>query len=122
MFWENLIANYESLLQGFATIAATTLEFIGVFIVTLGSVTALVRLARRHIRHQPGNAVLELGRTLSIALEFKMGAEIINTVLFHELSELAVLGVVIVLRALLAFLIHWEIQLEKKEEAENKPE
>ena len=45
-----------------------------------------------------------------------MGAEIIKTVIIHNLEELAILGIVIVIRALLAFIIHWEIHLEEKTE------
>ena len=48
----------------------------------------------------------------------RMGAEIIKTVIVHELSELGILAVIIVLRAIMALLIHWEIKNEKKEEFE----
>ena len=47
-----------------------------------------------------------------------MGAEILKTVVVREMTELIILGVVIVLRAILAFLIHWEIKNEKKESGE----
>ena len=60
--------------------------------------------------------VVDLGKALSLALEFKMGAEIINTVIVHNLEELSILGVVILIRALLAFIIHWEIRTERNEE------
>ena len=49
-----------------------------------------------------------------------MGAEIIKTVIVHDLKELAVLGIVIAIRALLAFLIHWEMKMEKAEEEDHK--
>ena len=49
-----------------------------------------------------------------------MGAEIIKTVLIHDLNELAILAFIIVLRAGLAFLIHWEINVERKEEIEKE--
>jgi 2,3-bisphosphoglycerate-independent phosphoglycerate mutase len=44
-------------------------------------------------------------------------AEIIKTVIIHNLEELAILGVVIVIRALLAFIIHWEMRIEEKGDA-----
>jgi uncharacterized membrane protein len=43
-----------------------------------------------------------------------MGAEIIKTVIIHNLEELAILGVVIIIRALLSVIIHWEIRTEEK--------
>ena len=58
--------------------------------------------------------VVDLGKALSLALEFKMGAEIIKTVIIHNLEELSILGVVILIRALLAFIIHWEIHAKEK--------
>ena len=60
--------------------------------------------------------MIALGRALALALEFKMGAEIVNTVIIRDLRELAVLAIVIALRAILAALIHWEIKNEKRAE------
>ena len=113
--------NYEYILHNLAEISALTLEFIGVLIIIVGSIKSLVSLAHGLVHHRAINIVIELGKTLALALEFKMGAEIIKTVIVHDLKELAVLGIVILIRALLAFLIHWEMKMEKKEE-EDKAE
>ena len=113
------IGGYENILHHIAEVSALTLELIGVLIIILGSGKSLVHLAQGLIRHRKINIVVELGKTLALALEFKMGAEIIKTVIVHDLTELAVLGIVIAIRALLAFLIHWEMKMEKKDE---KPE
>ena len=113
------LQNYEHILHTLAEVSALTLEFIGVVIIVIGSVKSLMHLGHSLIRHRAINIVIELGKTLALALEFKMGAEIIKTVIVHDLKELAVLGIVILIRALLAFLIHWEMKMEKKDE-ENK--
>lgn len=52
---------------------------------------------------------------LATGLEFKMAAEILKTVLITSLSELTVLGCIILLRALLSLLIH--IEMKNDEEA-----
>ena len=114
--------NYEHILHNIAEISALTLEFIGVLIIVVGSAKSLISLVVRLIRHRTINIVVELGKTLALALEFKMGAEIIKTVIVHDLTELAVLGIVILIRALLAFLIHWEMKMEKVAEKEDKEE
>ena len=44
------------------------------------------------------------------------GAEIIKTIVGNELKEFLILGIIIILRALLSILIHWEITTEEKEE------
>ena len=115
------LQNYEHILHAIAEISALTLEFVGVLIIIVGSGKSLFSLVHRLIQHRTINIVVELGKTLALALEFKMGAEIIKTVIVHDLTELAVLGIVILIRALLAFLIHWEMKMEKKdEEKENE--
>ena len=107
--------NYEHILHNLAEVSALTLEFIGVLIIVLGSAKSLFSMVRRLIQHRTINIVIELGKTLALALEFKMGAEIIKTVIIHNLEELAILGAVVIIRALLAFIIHWEMRIEKKE-------
>ena len=114
------VQGYEHILHNIAEVSALTLELIGVLIIIIGSAKALVHLGHSLIRHRAINIVIELGKTLALALEFKMGAEIIKTVIVHDLSELAVLGIVILIRALLAFLIHWEMKMEKAEEDDHK--
>ena len=84
-------------------------------IIIIGSCRALVRLVQCLIKRLPFHVVVDLGKALALALEFKMGAEIIKTVIIHNLEELAILGVVIVIRALLAFIIHWEMRADEKE-------
>ena len=50
-----------------------------------------------------------------------MAAEILKTVLIRDFEELLVLGAVIILRALLSFLIHFEMN-HAKENHEKSPE
>ena len=120
--FEKFVGNYEDLLHNIAEVSALTLEFIGIIIIVIGSIKSLIHLGNGLVRHRAINIVIELGKTLALALEFKMGAEIIKTVIVHDLKELAVLGIVIAIRALLAFLIHWEMKMEKKEEEEKAKE
>ena len=112
---ESIVNGYKSILYPLAEISASTLELIGVIIIIVGSARALVRLFGCLRKKQPFHVVVDLGKALSLALEFKMGAEIIKTVIIHNLEELAILGVVIIIRALLAFIIHWEVRTEMKE-------
>ena len=48
-----------------------------------------------------------------MGLEFKLGSEILRTVVVREWAELGVVAGIIVLRAALTFLIHWEIRQEE---------
>ena len=49
-----------------------------------------------------------------------LGGEVLRTVVVREWSELGILGAIIVLRAMLTFLIHWEIKNEKRETQEEQ--
>ncbi len=111
---ENFADNFNEFLVPFAEITSGLLELIGIFIIFVGSIRALLRLLQCMKNKQPLHIVADLGQALSLALEFKMGAEIIKTVIIHNLEELAILGIVIVIRALLALLIHWEMRMEEK--------
>lgn len=56
---------------------------------------------------------LNLAKGMATALEFKMGGEILRTAIAHDLTEIIFIGGIIVLRAALALLIHWEIKNEE---------
>lgn len=113
---EQITMYFKDFLYEFAEISAGVLELIGIIIIVVGSCRALIRLLKCVIEKKSFRVVIDLGKALSLALEFKMGAEIIKTVIIHNLEELAILGIVIIIRALLAFIIHWEIRLEEKSE------
>ena len=122
--FDTIMENYQEILHFIAEITVTTLELIGIFIIVVGSLRALAQLLIRLRTKQPINIMIELGRALALGLEFKMGAEIVNTVIVREIRELLILGLVIALRAVLAILIHWEIKNERAhdKEKEQKPQ
>lgn len=114
-FFEGFISGYSDFLHVFAEFVVNTLELIGILIIVFGSIGSLAKLLVVALRKKPTTIIIDLGKTLAFALEFKMGAEIINTVIVRDLRELGILAIVIVIRALLAILIHWEIKMEKDE-------
>ncbi len=65
---------------------------------------------------------LELAQGIALSLEFKMGSEVLRTVIVREWGELGILGVIILLRSILTFLIHWEIKHEERALALDKNE
>jgi len=82
------------------------LEFLGILIVTYGSIKAAIQLAINIF--QKIKTVPDLRRTLAFGLEFLMAAEIVRTVLVRTVNELVMLGGIIALRGLLGLIIHWE--------------
>ena len=121
-FFENFMGGYQNLLYFIAAVTVYTLELIGILIIIVGAFKAIVQLFTKFKTKQKTNIIIDLGKTLALALEFKMGAEIVNTVIVRNLSELGTLAIVIALRALLSLLIHWEIKNERKAELDEHPE
>ena len=114
---EQIAIYFKNFLYPIAEISAGILELVGIIIIIIGSCRALIRLLKCVFEKKNFHVVVDLGKALSLALEFKMGAEIIKTVIIHNLEELAILGIVIVIRALLSVIIHWEMRMEEKNEA-----
>ena len=113
---ELFLSEFQEVLHFIAELTVYTLELVGIIIVILGSAKAVCHLFSGMKKKQKANIIIDLGRTLALALEFKMGAEIVNTVIVRDLAELGTLAIVIALRALLSLLIHWEIRSEKRAE------
>lgn len=107
--------NIELLLTYVVEICTVILELFGVIVLVYTAIKCFIQW----IRHD-SKLRLELARGIALSLEFKMGSEVLRTVVVREWSELGILGAVILLRGLLTFLIHWEIKHE--EEALKKQE
>ena len=91
--------------------AILIIEIIGVAVIMFTVIRGVV-----HLFQKRGRLRLELAEGFALALEFKIGSELLRTVIVREWQELLILGCVILLRAALTFLIHWEIGIERKNE------
>ena len=85
------------------------IELIGVAILMWTVIKSIINVIKKkkHIR-------LELAEGIALALEFKIGGELLNTVIVRDWHELLILGAIVLIRAALTFLIQWEIKIEKK--------
>lgn len=108
------ISNLESFVENFARIVVAILELLGIIVILCGAIKSIYSMFYAFIKHRKYNSKISLGNSLALGLEFKMGAEIIKTVIVRSLDELLILAFIIILRAILAVLIHWEIKTEKK--------
>ena len=89
-------------------------ELMGIFIVAISILTAFATYIRNLFTGDEHDIKFQLASGLALSLEFKMAAEILKTVLIHNLTELTVLGAVIGLRALMSILIHFEMKEKRK--------
>ncbi len=83
-------------------------EYIGVIIIAFSGIVGVINCVRRDPETR-----LKLAKGLAMGLEFKLGSEILRTVVVRDLNEIVVVGSIILLRAALTFLIHWDIKNEE---------
>jgi uncharacterized membrane protein len=106
MIWMSAM---EQILETVVHLCAMLMEIFGVSVLVFTAARSFVRWCCR----QP-EVRLDLAQGIALALEFKLGGEVLRTVVVRDWEELGILGAIIVLRGLLTFLIHWEIKNEEK--------
>lgn len=109
----NILELLEYALDNIVEIAILLFEFIGVGIIIFSGIRGFYL----YLRRSPSTK-LTLAKGLAMGLEFKLGSEILRTVVVREWLEIATVAGIIALRAALTFLIHWEIKEEEKENSD----
>ena len=110
-----LIHFLEEALHYLVEFSIIILEFIGVGIIIFAGIKGLIG----YIRRSP-EMKITLAQGLAVGLEFKLGGEILKTVIVRDWTEILTVAGIIVLRAALTFLIHWEIKEENKDMLEQE--
>ena len=111
---ENLISFLEYLIKNIVELSTILLELIGMFVLVFTSLKCFYYWIKNKQDTQ-----LILAHGISLALSFKMGGEVLRTVVVREWEELVILGAIILLRGMLTFLIMWEINNEEKHKSNN---
>lgn len=107
---KSVYENAENILRYIVEFSTLLLEFFGICILVFTAVKCFIFWMKRD-----ESIRLILAQGIALALEFKLGGEVLRTVVVREWAELGILGAIILLRATLTFLIHWEIKNEKRE-------
>ena len=105
----------HALLVQILDISILLFEYIGVGIIAVTGIVSFISYLRRDPLTR-----LKLAKGMAMGLEFKLGGEILRTVVMRDFSEILIVGSIILLRAGLTFLIHWEIKNEESEHIQNK--
>lgn len=108
---ENVLVFLDNVVDWVASIGIVLTELAGIAVLLITVVKGIIGYFRRdeHLR-------LDLAQGIALALEFKLGGEVLRTVIVREWTELLVLGAIIALRGGLTLLIHWEIRVEEQRE------
>ncbi len=100
----------EQIVEYILEILIPLCEGMGIMVIAVSTLSAFWRYLLGLFHAGSRDIKSELASGLALSLEFKMAAEILKTVLVRDMTELMVLGAVIILRALLSFLIHFEMK------------
>lgn len=104
-----LIEILETFLANLVSVLAVCIELIGIAVLVFGAAKSLIKLLNRQ------DVKLDLARSITLSLEFLMCGEVLKTVTAHHLSELYILGAIVILRAAMTLLLHWEMKNEEQE-------
>ncbi len=99
----------NNFLKDVVSLCTFLLEMAGILVLITTAIKSFVNWIQKK-----ENVQYELAEGTLLALTFKMGGEVLRTVVVREWSELGILGAVILLRAALTIMLRWEISNEKK--------
>ena len=83
-------------------------EFMGVLVLIIAGIKGVISYVQKNPLTR-----LNLAKGFAMGLEFKLGSEILRTVVVRDYKEILTVAGIIILRASLTFLIHWEIKTEE---------
>lgn len=109
------MAVLDNILGVIVEAAILLFEYTGVIVIIITGIQGIYLYAKKDPRTR-----LNLAKGMAMGLEFKLGSEILRTVVVREFNEIFIVGAVILLRAALTILIHWEIKNEESDSSEEK--
>lgn len=97
------------------SIAGYGIETIGVLVIICGSAVSSYRFLSNFSKEPEGVAYdvfrRQLGRSIILGLEFLIAGDIIRTVIVADtLTNVAILGLIILIRTFLSFTLHFEVE------------
>lgn len=104
----------DYILDSLVPIIIQIMEVIGVFIIIFSATKSFIQYAVKFFDFTDDNIKIEFAKGLALALEFKLGAEILKTLTVRTLDEMLILASIVLLRVILTFVIHWEIKSDTK--------
>ena len=106
---EQVLSSVQNVFEYIVEWAILFCEVIGVAVIVVTAFKGMIMWIKRdpHVK-------LEIAEGIATALTFKMGGELLRSVVVRQWSELLILGAIIVLRALMTLLINVEIKSERR--------
>lgn len=105
---------FEMMARNVTQSVALVIDFIALFIIAAAALRAIILYVAHSFWRLSAGVVegirLDLGRTLVLALEFLIGADILRTAVAPSWSSIGQLGAIVLLRTLLNYFLELEIK------------
>ena len=89
------------------------IELAGTSVIVFSMIRGFIGFLRKDERTR-----IQLAQGIMLGIEFKIGSEVLRSVIVTTWDELGTLAAIILLRTMLTLLLHWEIGVEEKREKE----
>ncbi len=99
----------EFIISNIIPVIYHTVEIIGAIIIVIGTIKAIYHLFQNKFDFRNEDLIVEIASALSLALEFILAAEILKTLVINDMQQLLLLGVLLILRIIITFVLHWEL-------------
>ncbi len=107
------MAGIERIFEDVVRACTLLIELAGIIVI----VVSMVRGLSDYFRNSEDTRI-RLAQGIMLGLEFKIGSEVLRSVIVTDWSELGKLAAIILLRSMLTLLLHWEISVEEKRRLE----
>lgn len=104
-----IIDSLHKIVQYCAEIGVALLELTSIFILVHHCIMGIKRYIKKdeHTR-------LKLAYGIALSLEFKLGGEVLRTLIIRNWMEMLLLGAIVVLCAAVTLMLHFEIKVEEE--------
>ena len=105
------------LVNDVVSFASLMLELFGAVIMVYTGVKGFIQWITRK-----EESSVNLGEGIAMTLEFLMAGEVLHTIIAQDVSDLVILGALVILRGIMTYEIHWELKHEKEHLAAHRKE
>lgn len=101
----------HQILETVIPILMEVLEVIAVIVLVIGTIKSVIIFIQNYFTDKEDRIIREMASSMSLALEFILAAEILQTLIVDDRNQLITMSVLLILRIIISFVLHWELQV-----------
>ena len=96
----------HQILETVIPILMEVLEVIAVIVLVIGTVKSVIIFIQNYFTDKEDRIIREMASSMSLALEFILAAEILQTLIVDDRNQLITMSVLLILRIIISFVLH----------------